>query len=122
MQQDATQSSGSILSALVILALVLFLSIEGLRPPVPKPVNASATEFSAGRAREVLNRLIGDGIPHPTGSAQNDVVRRRVTDEFTKAGYQATVQQGFACDDQGDCATVHNLSRASMAASRAMRS
>ena len=109
MQQDATQSSGSILSALVILALVLFLSIEGLRPPAPKPVNASATEFSAGRARQALNRLVGDGIPHPTGSAQNDVVRGRVMDEFTQAGYQATVQEGFACDEEGDCATVHNL-------------
>jgi hypothetical protein len=109
LQQDATQSSGSILSALAVLALVLFLSIEGLRPPAPKPVNASPSEFSAERAREVLNRLVGDGIPHPTGSPQNDAVRRRVMDEFTKIGYQPTVQEGFSCDEEGDCATVHNV-------------
>jgi hypothetical protein len=84
LQQDATQSSGSILSALAVLALVLFLSIEGLRPPAPKPLNASPSEFSAERAREILNRLVGDGIPHPTGSPQNDAVRRRVIDEFKK--------------------------------------
>jgi hypothetical protein len=109
LQQDATQSSGSILSALAVLALVLFLSIEGLRPPAPKPVSSSPSEFSAERAREVLNRLVGDGIPHPTGSPQNDAVRRRVMDEFTKIGYQPAVQEGFSCDEEGDCATVHNV-------------
>ncbi len=109
MQQDATQSSGSILSAIAILALILFLSVEGLRPPAPKPVNASPAEFSAGRAQGILYRLVGDGIPHPTGSPQNDVVRGRVMDEFTKLGYQPTVQQGFACDEYGGCATVNNV-------------
>ncbi|MGC1998961.1 MAG: hypothetical protein WA658_03850, partial [Candidatus Acidiferrales bacterium] len=78
LQQDATQSSGSILSAIAVLGLILFLSLEGLRPPAPKPITASATEFSAERAREILYRLVGDGIPHPTGSPQNDVVRGRV--------------------------------------------
>ncbi|MGA6959735.1 MAG: M20/M25/M40 family metallo-hydrolase, partial [Candidatus Acidiferrales bacterium] len=92
-----------------ILALILFLSIEGLRPPAPKPGNASAQEFSADRAREILYRLVGDGIPHPTGSPQNDVVRERVLDEFTKIGYQPAIQTGFACDEWGDCATVNNV-------------
>lgn len=109
LQQDATQSSGSILSAIAILALILFLSVEGLRPPAPKPITANATEFSGERAREILYRLAGDGIPHPTGSPQNDVVRGRVMDEFSKLGYQPAVQQGFACDEYGDCATVDNV-------------
>ena len=52
---------------------------------------------------------MGDGIPHPTGSPQNDVVRGRVVEEFTKLGYQPFVQQGFACDEYGDCATVNNV-------------
>jgi hypothetical protein len=109
LQQDATQSSGSILSALAILALILFLTIEGLSPPAPKPFDANPNEFSAGRAQQVLSRLVGDGIPHPTGSPQNDVVRSRVLDEFAKLGYQPSVQEGFACDDEGDCATVKNV-------------
>ena len=109
MQQDATQSSGSILSAVAVLALILFLSLEGLRPPSPEPLNASPTEFSAERARAILYRLVGDGIPHPTGSPQNDVVRGRVMDEFAKLGYQPAVQQGFACDEYGGCATVNNV-------------
>ncbi|MGA7921903.1 MAG: M20/M25/M40 family metallo-hydrolase [Candidatus Acidiferrales bacterium] len=109
MQQDATQSSGSILSALAILALILFLTIEGLRPPAPRPVDADPKQFSAERASAILDRLVGDGIPHPTGSPQNDTVRARVISEFTKIGYTPTVQEGFACDDEGDCATVKNV-------------
>ncbi|MGA7062666.1 MAG: M20/M25/M40 family metallo-hydrolase [Candidatus Acidiferrales bacterium] len=109
LQQDATQSSGSILSAIAVLGLILFLSLEGLRPPAPKPITASATEFSAERAREILYRLVGDGIPHPTGSPQNDVVRGRVMDEFSNLGYQPAVQQGVACDEYGGCATVNNV-------------
>jgi hypothetical protein len=80
-----------------------------LQPPPPKAADAAKTEFSATRAREILNRLVGDGVPHPTGSAQNDVVRGRVLDEFTSAGYQPTVQTGFACDELGDCGSVQNI-------------
>jgi hypothetical protein len=96
-------------AVLLILAIIFFLSFEGLRPPTPKSATVSPTEFSSARAREILNRLVGDGVPHPTGSAQNDVVRGRVLDELSSAGYSPTVQTGFACDDQGDCGTVQNV-------------
>ena len=80
-----------------------------MRPPSARPASAPFTEFSAARAREILNRLVGDGVPHPTGSAQNDVVRGRVLDEFSNAGYLPSVQTGFACDEQGDCGSVQNV-------------
>ncbi|MGB8522299.1 MAG: M20/M25/M40 family metallo-hydrolase [Candidatus Acidiferrales bacterium] len=83
--------------------------MAGLRPPAPLPTSAGATEFSADRAREVLRRLVGDGIPHPTGSVANAVVRGRIVDELTKLGYQPEVQSGFSCDDFGTCATVKNI-------------
>jgi len=83
--------------------------VAGLRPPAPLPSSVAATEFSAERAREVLRRLVGDGIPHPTGSAANAVVRSRIVDELTKLGYQPEVQSGFSCDDFGTCATVKNI-------------
>jgi Peptidase family M28 len=109
LPQDPGPTSNHSFSVLVVLAVIFFLSYEGLRPPAPKPANAPATEFSAGRARDILNRLVGDGIPHPTGSAQNDVVRGRVLDELTKIGYEPAVQTGFACDELGDCGTVQNV-------------
>ena len=109
MPQDSGPTSNHAFAVLLILAIIFVLSFEGLRPPASKPATVPATEFSSARAREILNRLVGDGVPHPTGSAQNDVVRTRVLDELSSAGYSPTVQTGFACDEQGDCGTVQNV-------------
>jgi hypothetical protein len=106
---EKNQSFGRIAFTFFLLALILLLSYEGLRPPSPKPTSAPAQEFSGERAREVLHRLVGDGVPHPTGSAHDDIVRARVMDEFTRIGYEPQVQTGFACDEYGDCATVKNV-------------
>ncbi len=109
LQPEETPGARRVLPTIAILAVIFFLSVAGLRPPAPLPTSAGATEFSADRAREVLRRLVGDGIPHPTGSAANGVVRGRVIDELTKLGYQPEVQSGFSCDDFGTCATVKNI-------------
>ncbi len=109
MQPEDTPGSRRVLPTVAILAVIFFLSLAGLRPPAPQPASAPAAQFSAGRAREVLNHLVGDGIPHPTGSAANAVVRGRVIDELTKLGYQPQVQTGFSCDEFGTCATVKNI-------------
>jgi hypothetical protein len=98
-----------ILSAGAVLAAVFLLSIWGLRPPTPKSPDAPATEFSAGRARAVLNKLVGDGVPHPSGSPANDAVRARVVAELTQLGYAPEIQTGFACDESGTCATAKNV-------------
>jgi hypothetical protein len=95
--------------ALAVLAAVFFLTLRGLRPPSPKPLDAPATEFSASRAREVLKRLVGDGVPHPTGSVANAVVRARIVQEFSHLGYSPEIHTGFACDEYGSCATVNNV-------------
>ncbi|MGD0401780.1 MAG: M20/M25/M40 family metallo-hydrolase [Candidatus Acidiferrales bacterium] len=109
MQPEETPGARRVLPTIAILAVIFFLSVAGLRPPAPLPSSVAATEFSAERAREVLRRLVGDGIPHPTGSAANAVVRSRIVDELTKLGYQPEVQSGFSCDDFGTCATVKNI-------------
>jgi hypothetical protein len=109
LQQEGPRVEFRVLFTLAILAAIFFLSLGGVRPPVPEPPSAPASQFSAGRAREVLHRLIGDGIPHPTGSAANDVVRGRVIAELTALGYAPQVQTGFSCDEYGTCATVKNV-------------
>ena len=98
-----------ILLALAVLAAIFFFSLNSTRPPAPEPVDAPATQFSGGRAREILNRLVGNGVPHPVGSAANDAVRGRVIAELTKIGYEPQVQSGFACDEYGGCAAVKNV-------------
>jgi hypothetical protein len=95
--------------AAAVLAGIFALTLAGMRPPAPKAANAPATEFSAGRAMEVLDRLVGNGVPHPVGSAADEAVRGRILSELTSLGYDPQVQTAFACDEYGDCATVNNV-------------
>jgi len=109
LSNERQRSAGGPLLALAILVVVFLVTLVTLEPPPPKPNTLPDTEFSAGRAREVLKRLVGDGIPHPSGSPQNEVVRGRVIDELAKIGYKSDVQTGFSCDEYGDCGNVKNV-------------
>ncbi len=109
MSPDTADRPGRIAFTFLLLGLILLLSYASLRPPAPKPASAPPQEFSAERARDILNRLVGDGVPHPTGSAHDEVVRGRVMDEFTRLGYTPQIQTGFSCDEYGTCATVQNV-------------
>ena len=59
-----------------------------LQPPKPLPTDAPADQFSAMRADSILKTLVGDGIPHPAGSEQNDIVRQRIVDLVKSFGYE----------------------------------
>ena len=96
------------LSAL-ILAAIFALSVQGLRPPSPKPPNAPAAEFSAYRALDVLHRTLGSDIPHPVGSVADDAVRDHIVAELMRLGYQPQIQTASACSNLGICATVNNV-------------
>ena len=95
--------------AAAILAGVFFLTLWATQPPAAKGVAAPATEFSAARAMDVLNRLVGNGVPHPVGSAADETVRGRIVSELTALGYDPQVQTAFACDEYGECGTVNNV-------------
>src|SRR6202034_96203 len=99
LELEVSSGPRGLLPTAVILIAIFSLAVVSRRPPAPKQASIPATEFSAGRARAVLRRLVGDGVPHPAGSAENDVVRDRILAEFSTLGYQAQVQTGFACDD-----------------------
>jgi hypothetical protein len=98
-----------ILFALTFPAAILGLSILAIRPPAPRSSSAPPNQFSAARARDVLFQLVGDDLPHPVGSPQDDVVRGRIIDLLTRLGYDPQVQTGFACDEFGTCGTVKNI-------------
>ncbi|HEV8254639.1 MAG TPA: M20/M25/M40 family metallo-hydrolase [Vicinamibacteria bacterium] len=80
-----------------------------LTPPRPRPADAPASEFSAARARAALERLVGDGVAHPVGSEAHDRMRDRVIGELRRLSYAAEVQDTFACDPYGVCATITNI-------------
>ncbi|WP_430285372.1 hypothetical protein, partial [Salmonella enterica] len=51
-------------------------------PPAPLPASADHVRASAGRARDVLSRLLGDQAPHPSGSAAQQRLRERLLAEL----------------------------------------
>jgi MFS family permease len=98
-----------ILSGAAVLAVILALSLLGLRPPRAGPADAPATQFSATRALNALRRVLTDDTPHPIGSAANDAVRVRIMAELARLGYQPEVRTAFQCSGSGVCATVNNV-------------
>jgi hypothetical protein len=87
----------------------LIATLVASRGPTARDDSAPANAFSEGRARQVLNRLVGDGFPHPVGSAQNALVRDRVVAEFRAQGYEPIVERDFACSPGGSCGWVENV-------------
>jgi Peptidase family M28 len=98
-----------ILLAVLILAAILALTLEGLQPPAPKFASAPADQFSAERALDTLHRILPEDRPHPVGTPADDAVRDRIVAELTKLGYQPQIQTAFACGDFGTCANVNNV-------------
>ena len=92
-----------------LLAAIFLISLFRLQPPAPNSANAPLNQFSAGRALEVLGRILADAKPHPIGSKANDDFRGRVVNELTTLAYSPEIQTAFACDGYGTCGTVHNI-------------
>ena len=85
--------------ALAVLALGIWaLTKYADQLPTPLGADAPATVFSAGRAEDVLARLLGPEIPHPASSAENAAVRRRILDEYARLGIPATTTRALCCN------------------------
>lgn len=95
----------SVLSAVALCAAAVWWT----SPPPPRGTDAPADAFSAGRAARVLERLLGDGKPHPTGTAEHAAFRERLLVELAALGLVPTVEEGFACSPGGACTTVRNV-------------
>jgi hypothetical protein len=88
---------------------VLALVLAGRREPAPAAFGAPEGEFSAARAQVILERLAGDGVPHPIGSEANDTTRDRLLAELKAVGLKPAVELGFACSPNASCATTQNI-------------
>ncbi|HEY5337620.1 MAG TPA: M20/M25/M40 family metallo-hydrolase, partial [Rhizomicrobium sp.] len=60
--------------------------------------SAAPTVFSAGRAENVLARVLGPEKPHPVSTAENAAVRARILKEFAALGIPAHTYQAFTCN------------------------
>lgn len=99
---------GAFVLALVLYALVTCLTIWRARPAPPNPADAPASEFSGVRAKALLQQLVGNGAPHPVGSAADAAVRDGIVARLTQLGYQPRVQEDFVCNE-GGCGDVKNI-------------
>jgi hypothetical protein len=104
-----SRAGRGLIFALVLLALALLLAVVQSRPPAPKSGEVPLTEFSAGRARQVLRGLLGDGAPHPVGSPANARVRERIVAHLRWLGYAPQIEESLACNPVGFCARVSNV-------------
>lgn len=109
MDPRRTPAAGRVLFSLAALAVLLILSWLGLRPPSPRPADIPPSEFSGTRARLILQKLVGDGTPHPIGSTANDDLRQKIMTILAQDGYAPEIHPGFSCDEFGDCGYVNNI-------------
>ena len=77
-------------------ALLLAATLAAYRTPAPLGLDAAPTVFSAARAREILKELVGDGVPHPMGSAADAQVRDLIVKRLTALGYTTELQIGLS--------------------------
>ena len=93
---------------LLVFAAILAAALARFRGPAPVPASAPASEFSAGRALAFHREVIGDK-QHATGSREHDAVRDRLAARFRALGYDAAIEQRFACNPYASCAPVANV-------------
>jgi len=94
---------------LALFALVLVLAQVRYAPPAPAPVDAPVTRFSAARAREVQERLVGDGATRFVGTPGNARGRALIVAELEKAGWKVETQAAWSCTYHGTCAPIVNV-------------
>lgn len=94
---------------LALYALVICATALRTSPPAAKPADAPPEQFSGIRAKNLLAELVGNGAPHPVGSAADASVREKIVARLTQLGYQPRVQEDFVCDETGRCADVKNI-------------
>jgi acetylornithine deacetylase/succinyl-diaminopimelate desuccinylase-like protein len=93
--------------ALAGLALLFAATLAANRLPAAK--NAQSDEFSAVRALNILSDLVGNGIPHPIGSAANAHLRDSLVRRLTQLNYRVELQTGLSCNRYGICGSPTNI-------------
>jgi hypothetical protein len=91
------------------IAALIAATLLAYRTPPALGSAVSPAIFSASRAQAILQDLVGDGVPHPIGSAENAKVRERIVERLTALGYTTELQTGLVCNDFGECGTPTNI-------------
>src|SRR5687767_604900 len=95
---------------LLLLGLLAGWIVVRLGPPAAVPRDAPPELFSAGRAREHLERIAR--VPHPSGSAAARDVEAYITGVLGSLGFDVELQAGPACTEAAGlrrCGHVRNV-------------
>ena len=104
-----SQGNRGVLLAAIGAALLAIITVMAMRPPAPLARDAPPTLFSAARAFDNLQALVGDGVPHPMGSAANLKVRDIIVGKLSALGYDVTQQSGWVCNPRSGCGRPNNI-------------
>jgi hypothetical protein len=103
---NANRAAGLVFTVLAAILAAILMRAAG---PSPKPESAALSEFSAGRAVQMLRDVLGDDSPHPVGSPAHAAVLNRLTAKLAAIGYQPRQLPGFGCTADLTCAPVTNV-------------
>ena len=81
--------------AAVLVVVVLIVTVVICRGRAPADGDAPEDQFSAIRAREYLEKLLADQQPHPSNSAENNEVRKRLIEQLQSLGMEVEVHSGL---------------------------
>lgn len=76
------QSRGPLVICVVVSLAAFAWFVRGYHGPEVIAADAPPDQFSAARGLQRLRRILGDQMPHPAGSLQNDAVRQRLLAEL----------------------------------------
>lgn len=97
-------------AGLVLCAALWLASLAAYEPPHATGAATPPGEFSAARAMDVLRDLIGDGRPHPIGSAAAAALRARIVQRLERLGVEPQLHTGaLVCSAWGRCGTPVNI-------------
>jgi hypothetical protein len=104
------QRQRGLVLTLLLVAITWVGALLADRAPASKPADAPPGEFSGARAAALLQRLVGDNLPHPFGSAANERMRERVLARLQQLGLTPELQSGvMVCSAYGVCGTPTNI-------------
>lgn len=88
---------GYAFAGLLVALLALVLGLRSASTPEPRDASAPDDQFAVARALPTLERLIGDGEPHPVGTEANARMRTQVIAELEALGLNVTTQTALSC-------------------------
>ena len=109
---SAARHRGLVIAMMLVAASWLATLVVD-RAPASKPLDAAPSEFSGARAKALLQRLVGDNVPHPLGSPANAQLRERIVATLLGMGLTPALQSGdLVCSSDGVCGVPTNILQA----------